>query len=630
MAKPTKNPDDDLNLPSFAGAPAGGAGSSPVDDALAAFSSALAALDEPSSPAPAAKPAVDRPSFQQSTGAPVSGGGGPVDDALAAFSSTLAALSEPATPAGQPASDSDLPPFLRTSRGRQSAVPPAAPEPSAEAELPAFLRASRERARAAESAVAPEAGSPEAELPAFLRVSRERVQSTGPVPVEAPSSEAELPAFMRSSSRFRPAELPPEEPAAAPPSPEPPVVPVVEPHVSVRAKTPRGRKASAAESPTIPLMAVPETPVVPVVEPPESLFQPAAPAVSLPFESSMPAAEPAVAAPPVDFVNAAGVESFAPPVEANAARGAGRQWQFDGPVAQTEPPEVAAAPAEEAVPAEEEPDEVAAPIVVKTPRGRKGRRARAEAEQSDSGVDLLPAGSVVEDSSVYADPRAAAASKQPRRSLGSILIPLLATLLVVGGATAIFLTIRNRVEMVTFTDMDGNKVVPDDQSVADPAYVQAADAKPDVGVRFKIPSVNLDVPLGEVSQVNGVINPPGYTSVYRVRNMGETLDDAAKGTVYTVTHSVRPPGRAPGNSIIDIPTTKVLVENGAEIDVGDLKYTVVSSMVVAKTELSAQANLWANTPGMLVLITCMQYNSNAGYVNGHSPDNTVIVGQLVT
>ena len=179
------------------------------------------------------------------------------------------------------------------------------------------------------------------------------------------------------------------------------------------------------------------------------------------------------------------------------------------------------------------------------------------------------------------------------------------------------------VREITYIDMDGNKVVPDDPSLLDPSFIQKADANEDVGVRFKIPSVNLNVPLGEVNQVDGLINPPGFKSVFRVKNMGATLGQAARGTVYVVAHSLHP-GRAPGNYVIDIDKANIIVGDGSEVDVGDRTYSVTLSMIIKKSELSAQTKLWANTPGMLVFITDLQYKDAA------SNNNVVIVGQLVS
>jgi len=180
----------------------------------------------------------------------------------------------------------------------------------------------------------------------------------------------------------------------------------------------------------------------------------------------------------------------------------------------------------------------------------------------------------------------------------------------------------------TFVDMNGNPVVPYDTSVYDPTYVQEADAQPDLGERFKVPSVNLDVPLGSVNVVGGLIDPPGFTSVYWVKNMGVSLEYADEGTVYVVTHSLKSPSVAPGDYMIDQNTATVAVQKGAEIDVGDRTYTVDSSMTVSKDELGQQTDLWAGTPGMLVLITTVQ--AGQYLPNGQSVTNVIIIGTLVS
>jgi len=225
--------------------------------------------------------------------------------------------------------------------------------------------------------------------------------------------------------------------------------------------------------------------------------------------------------------------------------------------------------------------------------------------------------------------QAPAAEKSKRKwTLSSLLLLLLAVLLVVGAAVTGGIYWYKAAHTPVYRDMNNNKVIPDDNSVFNPDYVNAADAQPDVGQRFKVPSVGLDVALGSVNQVDNLINPPGYTSVYWVKNMGVSLANADKGTVYLVTHSVKAPGEAPGDYLIDQKTTTVAVQNGAEIDVGDRVYKVVSSMTVSKDELGSQTALWAGTPGMLVLITCMQ--GGMYLPNGHSATNVVIIGQLVS
>jgi len=223
---------------------------------------------------------------------------------------------------------------------------------------------------------------------------------------------------------------------------------------------------------------------------------------------------------------------------------------------------------------------------------------------------------------------------QSKRSrLTDVLLLVLSLMLVVGGVLYGVASLRpaGSGNGVQYVDMAGNVVVPDDTQVQDPSYVESADPQDDTGLRFKIPSVKLDVPLREANVVGGVINPPGFNSVYLMRNIGVSLDAAATGPVYVAAHSLRAPGEAPGNYVIDPAQGQVVVPLGAEIDVGNLVYNVVSSRVVSKPDLGAQSDLWAPTPGMLVFITCLQSTSAAGYqADGHAKDNAVIVAKLAS
>jgi len=222
--------------------------------------------------------------------------------------------------------------------------------------------------------------------------------------------------------------------------------------------------------------------------------------------------------------------------------------------------------------------------------------------------------------------------KAPKRKRGfvDVLLLILAVLLIVGGAGYGIVTVIQNHNQPATEDMAGNMVRADDTSMYDPEVIKAADSVDDIGLRFKIDSVKLDVPLGEVNEVKGVINPPGFKSAFLIRNRGVTLENADKGTVYVAAHSLRGGGIAPGNYVIDKDTASIIVPYGSTIQVGDRTYVMTSSEVVNKPDLGNDAKLWADTPGMLVFITCMQYTSYANYQNGHSPTNAVIIGQLVS
>lgn len=151
-------------------------------------------------------------------------------------------------------------------------------------------------------------------------------------------------------------------------------------------------------------------------------------------------------------------------------------------------------------------------------------------------------------------------------------------------------------------DMRGNPVVLD----PDVTPVPEAEAVADIGARFVAPSVSLDVPLGELSEVDGQITPPGFTSAYLVRNRGVAPSDAAEGTVYVVMHSLRNGGVGPGNALFDVTDGSSRVAAGDTISVSGVEYTVESHEVIGKKELPTREDLWSSTPDRLVVITCLQ------------------------
>ncbi|WP_051671157.1 MULTISPECIES: class F sortase [unclassified Microbacterium] len=171
-------------------------------------------------------------------------------------------------------------------------------------------------------------------------------------------------------------------------------------------------------------------------------------------------------------------------------------------------------------------------------------------------------------------------------------------------------------------DMAGNAVVLEDP-IQTPQSLALMNVVEDLGERFAVPSVGLDVPLGGLDMVDGEITPPGFTSAYTVRNLG-VPDDPSAGTTYVVMHSIPAPGVAPGNYLIDVADGRAAVPAGAQVLVGEKVYAVDSSYSVDKGELSAQSALWADRPGRLVIITCQQLPSGA-----RSVQNTVIEAHLV-
>ncbi|MDN5659835.1 MAG: class F sortase [Brevibacterium aurantiacum] len=133
---------------------------------------------------------------------------------------------------------------------------------------------------------------------------------------------------------------------------------------------------------------------------------------------------------------------------------------------------------------------------------------------------------------------------------------------------------------------------------------------------FQIPSVGLDTGLETMSEVNGAINPPGLRNGYVVRNHG-TPDHPERGTTYVAIHSVQG-AELPGNTLIDVDAGEPTVEKGESITLQDRDYTVTEAYTVPKTDISGDDRVWADEPGRLVILTCLQRRS------GRSADNVVI------
>jgi hypothetical protein len=174
-----------------------------------------------------------------------------------------------------------------------------------------------------------------------------------------------------------------------------------------------------------------------------------------------------------------------------------------------------------------------------------------------------------------------------------------------------------------FTDMDGNIVEPDSPTPNDEEWLKQIDLQEISGARFIVDSVGLNVPYGEVNEVNGVLNPPNFRGVFRVRNRGVDLAKASEGTVYLVTHSLRNGGHSPGNYLMDIWTNKWSLAPGDVISVNGVRYVADSYMLVDNENLGSRPELWSDEPGRLVLITCMQYPDKSP-----TRENLVIIAHL--
>ncbi|HEY0246736.1 MAG TPA: class F sortase [Gryllotalpicola sp.] len=210
-------------------------------------------------------------------------------------------------------------------------------------------------------------------------------------------------------------------------------------------------------------------------------------------------------------------------------------------------------------------------------------------------------------------------SGAPRRSR-LLLLGVIAAALIAASIVGAIHVMTPTTAGASLTDLRGRAVAPDAGSGLSPALVTDMHAQADTGTRFEVPSVGLDVPLGALDMARNTITPPGFSSAYLVRNLGVAPSASAQGTVFVAMHSLRGGGVGPGNYLIDVAKQKAKVAVGAKIDVAGVEYTITSSRAIGKGDISRDRSVWADVPGRLVVITCLQRRQG-----GPSLDNLVIV-----
>lgn len=159
---------------------------------------------------------------------------------------------------------------------------------------------------------------------------------------------------------------------------------------------------------------------------------------------------------------------------------------------------------------------------------------------------------------------------------------------------------------------------------------QAMNQVSNLGERFKIDSVGLDVPLGAITMVDDAVEPTNFTSVFQIRNLGVPYTNPAEGTTYLATHALdvepdgnmfnyTPGGIAPGNFFFDSTTGESTLNEGDEIVVGDRTFAVTGSERIGKGMISQNKELWdSSIQNRLVILLC-QPDSNDNHVVYASP-----------
>ncbi|MFT8988295.1 MAG: hypothetical protein ABF966_08695 [Bifidobacterium psychraerophilum] len=204
------------------------------------------------------------------------------------------------------------------------------------------------------------------------------------------------------------------------------------------------------------------------------------------------------------------------------------------------------------------------------------------------------------------------------------LVLLLLISVLVCATGAYLLWSQMRLDDAQPKDLQGNIVALEDGDLSTGNELKQMNVVSDTGIHLTVPSVGLDVPVGSLSEVNGQITPPGFTSAYIVRNRGAgNLQEASKHTLFVVTHSVNH-GQAPGNYLINVADGRPTVAVGEQIHLGTLKYQISGTTTILKSELGGTSSVWEDSPGRLVLITCLQRE------HGKSLKNVVITAEIDT
>lgn len=154
---------------------------------------------------------------------------------------------------------------------------------------------------------------------------------------------------------------------------------------------------------------------------------------------------------------------------------------------------------------------------------------------------------------------------------------------------------------------------------------QAMNQVSNIGTRFKIDSVGLDVPLGALTMVDNVVEPTNFSSVFQIRNLGVPYTNTTEGTTYLATHaldvqpegnllSYTPGGLAPGNFFFNTADGESTLNQGDEIVVGDRTFAVTGHERIGKGVISQDQELWdSSIPNRLVILLC-QPDSNDNHV----------------
>ncbi len=209
------------------------------------------------------------------------------------------------------------------------------------------------------------------------------------------------------------------------------------------------------------------------------------------------------------------------------------------------------------------------------------------------------------------------------RNAATLAALVLAVGLVVAGVVGIVQQGRPPAETPTLPDLRGNRVDAAPGLAPSPAAVRRMDVRAADGAAFRVPGVGLDVPLRSLVTVDDEVQPPTFTDAFWIRDLGTSTRTPTAGTVFVAMHSLRGGGVGPGNALYDRATGAARVSVDDVVEVAGVRYVVTGTRTVPKPSISGDTSVWADVPGRLVVITCLERPDG-----GPSRENFVVEARL--
>ena len=137
----------------------------------------------------------------------------------------------------------------------------------------------------------------------------------------------------------------------------------------------------------------------------------------------------------------------------------------------------------------------------------------------------------------------------------------------------------------------------------------AAHTTPSSEVHVEVPAVGLDLPVLPLAAPTGVIEPPLLTAAYWHQPYGHPVGqaDQADNTLYLAAHSAGTGSQGFDPLLGRDKESTLTAGDAVEVSTpqGTVTYIVERTAKYDKQHLAEAADVWADVPGRLVMITCV-------------------------